>query len=208
MESQVLLNSFYYTWIVIPLLIFLARVVDVTIETVRNIFIIKGFKYIVALIGFIEVLVWLLALQQIMKNLNNPACFIAYAAGVSTGNFIGIWITEKLSLGLVEIKLITQKDPSDLMDELSQTRCRLSRLEAEGAQGSHTILFSVMPRRSMESALKRIKAFDPRAFYTVEDIQTTGHRWPAASKTESKHQAVLAPFRWEKAAPAFSEETV
>ncbi len=207
MESQVLLNSFYYTWIVIPLLIFLARVVDVTIETVRNIFIIKGFKYLVALIGFIEVLIWLLALQQIMKNLNNPACFVAYAAGVSTGNFIGIWITEKLSLGLVEIKLITQKEPSGLIDELKEARCRITTIEAEGSYGPNTILFSVIPRRSLENVLQRMKAFDPRAFYTVADIRTAGHRWPA-SKMEPEHPAVLAPFRWEKPVAVLSEETV
>lgn len=170
METQGLIHSFYYTWIVLPLLIFLARIIDVTMGTVRHIFTIKGFKYIVALIGFIEILIWLLAIQQIMKNLNNPACFIAYAAGVSAGNFIGIWITEKISLGLVEVKLITRENPTSLIEQLKQAGCGITRIDAQGGYGPVTVIFSVMPRRSMKIILPKILAFDSKAFYTIEDI--------------------------------------
>ena len=87
-----------YAWIIIPFLIFLARVADVSIGTIRLIFISKGLKYLAPVVGFFEILIWLMAIGQIMKNLSNPICYIAYAGGFATGNFVGICIAEKLSL--------------------------------------------------------------------------------------------------------------
>ncbi len=194
MEMQALMDSYYYTWIILPLLVFLARVIDVTIGTVRSIFIIKGFKYVVAAIGFIEILIWLLAMQQIMKNLDNAACFIAYAAGVSTGNFIGIWITEKISLGLVEVKLITRKNAAGLMEEFKQAGYGITRVAAEGGYGPATIVFSVIPRRSLEKVLTRILAFDPQAFYTIEDIRTARQRFYNPERKGPIDLKIFAPL--------------
>lgn len=89
MEGQLLLNSGFYAWLILPLLIFLARVADVSIGTIRLIFIARGLKYLAPVVGFFEVLIWLLAIGQIMKNLSNPACYIAYAGGFAMGNFGG-----------------------------------------------------------------------------------------------------------------------
>ena len=90
MENMILLNSGFYAWLILPLLIFLARVADVSIGTIRLIFISRGLKYLAPVVGFFEILIWLLAIGQIMKNLSNPACYIAYAGGFAMGNFVGM----------------------------------------------------------------------------------------------------------------------
>jgi uncharacterized protein YebE (UPF0316 family) len=92
MDNGILSNFGLYTWIVLPLLIFLARVVDVSMGTIRVIFVSRGLKYLAPVVGFFEVLIWLLAIGQIMKNLSSPLCYVAYAGGFAAGNYIGIVI--------------------------------------------------------------------------------------------------------------------
>jgi hypothetical protein len=85
-------DSQIFTWVVIPVLIILARIVDVTLDTIRIIYISRGMKYLAPLFGFFEILIWLLAISQIMRNLNNPVYYLAYAVGFATGNLVGIFV--------------------------------------------------------------------------------------------------------------------
>ena len=87
--TTVLGESHLYTWGVLPLLIFLARVCDVTLGTIRLVFVSKGFKHLAPLIGFLEILIWIVAIGQIMQNLANPMCYLGYAGGFAMGNYIG-----------------------------------------------------------------------------------------------------------------------
>src|ERR1043165_1455955 len=96
----------YFDWIILPLLIFISRLADVTLATLRHIFISKGLKHIVPVLGFFEVLIWLIAIRQVFNNLNNMACFISWAAGFSAGTYLGILIEEKLAIGVQMIRII------------------------------------------------------------------------------------------------------
>jgi hypothetical protein len=107
-----------FSWVILPGLIFLARITDVSVGTVRLILVARGFKYLAPIAGFFEVLIWILVIGQIMQNLTNPVCYIAYAGGFATGNFVGLWIAEKLSLGMVLIRVITPKPAGDLLEGL------------------------------------------------------------------------------------------
>jgi len=92
MLDFLLMSSKLFAWVVLPVLIFIARVADVSLGTVRVIFITRGLKYFAPIVGFLEILIWLLAIGQIMRNLSHPICYIAYAGGFATGNYVGIWI--------------------------------------------------------------------------------------------------------------------
>ena len=100
METTVFANTALYTWVLLPFLIFSARIFDVTLGTLRVIFITRGMKYLSASVGFIEILIWLLAIGQIFKNLNNVACYMAYAGGFASGIMSsaldGVRITENI----------------------------------------------------------------------------------------------------------------
>ena len=104
----------------LPLLIVVARIIDVTLGTMRVIFITRGYKLLASLVGFFEVLIWLIAIGQIMKNLTNPVCYLAYAGGFAAGNYIGIYVSEKLSLGTVAVRLLTSKDAQPLIESLKK----------------------------------------------------------------------------------------
>lgn len=160
----------FYAWVVIPFLIFLARIMDVSIGTVRLIFISRGFKYLAPLVGFFEVLIWLLAIGQIMQNLSNPMCYISYAGGFAAGNFIGMWIVEKLSLGTVLIRVITNKDSTELIESLRQADYGITNIDGQGKFGKVQVVFTIVARSEVDSVIELVKKFNPKAFYTIEEI--------------------------------------
>jgi uncharacterized protein YebE (UPF0316 family) len=165
-----MLNFDIYTWIILPFLIFIARVIDVSLGTVRVIFVSKGLKYLAPFVGFFEILIWLLAIGQIMKNLSNPLCYIAYAGGFATGNYVGINIAERLSLGVALLRVITQKDAAGLVQLLNSADYGVTIIEGQGAHGKVNIIFTIVPRKEITKVVELVKNFNPKAFYTVEEI--------------------------------------
>ncbi len=165
-----MLNFDIYAWFVLPFLIFLARVIDVSLGTVRVIFVSKGLKYLAPVVGFFEILIWLLAIGQIMKNLSNPICYIAYAGGFAMGNYVGIIIAERLSLGVALLRVITQKDAADLVKLLNSSRYGVTSVDGRGAHGKVNIIFTIVPRKEITKVVELVKRFNPKAFYTIEEI--------------------------------------
>ena len=113
--------------VVLPLLIFFFRICDVSLGTIRVIFIAKGLTYIAPVIGFFEVIIYLVAIGQVMNNLTNVALYIAYGAGFAAGTFIGMKVEEKLSIGTLVVRIITPEDPGDLVSYLRQRSFRSRR---------------------------------------------------------------------------------
>ena len=163
-------SSDVFIWFVIPVLIFLARVVDVSLGTIRVIFVSRGLKYLAPIIGFFEVLVWLLAIGQIMNNLKNPVCYIAYAGGFAMGNYVGMIIAEKLSLGVVLLRVITQNDATDLVKALSTQKFGVTSIDGQGVHSKVKIIFTIIPRKHVIKVIEIVKQFNPKSFYTIGDI--------------------------------------
>ena len=170
MDNVLLFVSGFYTWLLLPFLIFAARILDVSLGTVRVIFVSRGFKYLAPVVGFFEVLIWLLVIGQIMKNLSNPACYIAYAGGFAMGNFVGIHIAEKLSLGLVLIRVVTKKDALPLVEFLKTENYGVTSVDGHGARGQVKVVFTIVPRKEVDGVVALIKKFNPQAFYSIEEI--------------------------------------
>lgn len=170
MDSLLFASSGLYAWFILPFLIFMARIADVSIGTIRVIFISRGLKYLAPIVGFFEILIWLLAIGQIMKNLSNPACYIAYAGGFAMGNFVGIWIAEKLSLGVVLIRVVTKKDASELVECLKSADYGVTSVDGHGPAGQVQVVFTIVPRREVKGVIDLVKSFNPKAFYSIEEV--------------------------------------
>ncbi|MEJ5260025.1 MAG: DUF2179 domain-containing protein [Anaerohalosphaeraceae bacterium] len=191
------MNSFWFAWIVLPFLIFIARIADVTIGTIRLIFVARGMKILAPLAGFFEVLIWLIVIGQIMQHLANPLCYIAYAAGFAAGNFIGMMLVDRLSLGKVLIRIITQKDAGPLVDSLKQHQFGVTVLDGRGAQGKVQVIFTVVKRAHIEDVQRLIRQFNPQAFYSIEEVGDVEKGVFPAEKTRWKAEwlRMLMPFR-------------
>ncbi|MDD1695533.1 MAG: DUF2179 domain-containing protein [Methanoregula sp.] len=160
------------TYVIIPILIFIARICDVSLGTIRVIFISKGIRYLAPIIGFFEVIIWLLAIGQIMNNLTNFAAYIAYGAGFAAGTYIGMVIEEKISLGLVSVRIITKKDPGELMQYLRSHNYGVTSIDGEGATGKVKMVFTIIKRQDLPHVVGIIKQFHPNAFYSVDEVKS------------------------------------
>lgn len=165
------LHSEAFTFVLLPVLIFLARILDVSFGTIRIIFISRGRKFLAPLIGFFEILIWLVAIGKVMQNLTNVYCYIAYAGGFATGNFTGMWIEEKLAMGTLIIQIITKKDASTLIDNLKSSGYGVTVVPAEGSTGQVHIVYSLIKRSALKDVVAIIKRFNPKAFYSIEDVR-------------------------------------
>jgi uncharacterized protein YebE (UPF0316 family) len=166
-------NIDWFAWVLLPLLIFFARVVDVSIATIRILFLSKGIKGWTTLMAFFEILIWLLAMTQIMQNLSNPVCYIAYAGGFSMGTLIGMIIEEKLAFGKVLVQVISPLDVAPLIKRFEVDNIGVTKVRAEGVKGGVQILYSVVDRSALHSIKKCILSFDPKAFYLVHEIKSS-----------------------------------
>lgn len=172
MVNPEFMDSFWWSWVILPLLIFCARIMDQSIGTLRLIFVSKGFKYMAPFLGFFEVIIWLLAVAQIMKQLNNPLCYIAYGAGFAMGNYIGITLEEKLSLGNVIIRIIPKKDTNELTTFLRNLGFGVTEVDAMGVKGPVKIVFTIIKRKNIAEVVDAIDKYNPNAFLTIEEVKT------------------------------------
>ncbi|WP_026472926.1 DUF2179 domain-containing protein [Alkaliflexus imshenetskii] len=165
------LDTFWITWIFIPLMIFFARVSDVTIGTLRIVFVSKGFKFLAPILGFFEVFIWLLAMSKIFQNLDNWLYYVAYSAGFAVGNYIGLLIEERLALGFVNLRIITLASGDALIKRLSTEGFGVTTTEAMGTRGRVNVIYCVIKRSDYKHVAKIILEYNPKAFYTIEDIR-------------------------------------
>lgn len=166
-----LLQSETFVLVGTPLLIFLSRIVDVTFGTLRIIFIARGLSILAALVGFFEVLVWLLAITQVMQNLTNWVTYFAYALGFSAGNFVGIAIEKRLAIGNLIIRIITRREADDLVKFLWDSGYGVTSVNARGETGPVKLIFTIAKRKKLPEIVGIIKRFNPNAFYTIEDVR-------------------------------------
>jgi uncharacterized protein YebE (UPF0316 family) len=172
MLNVVFFDSPIFTWVVLPLLIFCARICDQSIGTLRLIFVAKGMKFLAPLLGFLEAGIWLLAIGQIMQHLDNAVCYIAYAAGFAMGNYIGMLLDEKISLGNVIIRVITGSDADELVAHLREHTFGITVLDANGSKGPVKVIFSIIKRKDAEQFIGIINEFNPHSFYTIEEVRS------------------------------------
>jgi uncharacterized protein YebE (UPF0316 family) len=165
------MNPEIVNFVILPLLIFTARIFDVTIGTMRIILVARGKKLIAPLLGFFEVLIWIIAISQIMENLSNWVSFVAYAAGFATGNYVGMLLEEKLAMGIVGVRIITARSGENLITYLKDKGYSLTYTEAHGREEEVHLIFITLKRSKLKELVELIHSFNPKAFYTIEDIR-------------------------------------
>jgi len=165
----------FYHLIVIPIFIIIGRILDVSIGTTKIILISKGYRTISTVLGFFESFIWILVVSQIMKKLDNYYYFAAYAMGFALGTYIGISIERYLSLGQVIIRIITRYPGEELAQFLFDNNFSVTKVVGEGKYGSVNILFLVVHRNQIDDVIKIIHEFNPKAFYTIEDVRSVSH---------------------------------
>ena len=171
MPGLFLPNSPLFSLVIIPLLIFFSRIIDVTFGTMRIIFVARGLRSLAALVGFFEVLVWIIAIGQVMQNLTSWVTYFAYAVGFSTGNFVGVSIEKRIAIGNLIVRVITRKEADELVNFLRRSGYGVTSVDGRGETGPVKLIFTIVKRKKLPEVIASIKRFNPNAFYSIEDVR-------------------------------------
>ncbi len=166
-----------------PLLIFALRIVDVSVAVVRVMVTIRGLRLWAALIGIVEMTIWLTAVGGALKYLNTSIWYmLAYAGGFGAGIYLGLWLEEKIAFGLSVVRAVCSNEPTAVglpgevvAQKLREQGFAVTEVPGRGRDGAVDILNIVVPRKLVPEAIHLIERYDPDAFITIEDIRTARH---------------------------------
>lgn len=167
-----------------PLFIFLLRLVDVSLATVRMLLVVRGNRALVPLIGFFEVMFWLIAAGTAIRHLQSPLHVVGYAGGFAAGNVLGLWIESRLALGLASLQVFTPARDARVAEALREEGLGATVFIGQGLTGPVQHIYSVVKRRALAQALAVVNREAPDAFVMVEQPSAIHRGWmfPARRK--------------------------
>jgi uncharacterized protein YebE (UPF0316 family) len=157
----------------LALAIFLARIVDVSMGTFRTIMVIRGYRVIATAIGFVEVLIWIIAISSVITNLDAWYLIVAYAGGYASGNYIGMLLESRVAIGSELVRAISWRSDGHLAEALRAAGWEAVAVPGHGpGREAVEIVLVVEPRRRISQLLAAIREIDPEAVYTTSDIRS------------------------------------
>ena len=162
-----------YTWILLPLLIFVARVIDVGLGTLRIIFTARGKRQLAPLLGFVEVFIWVAVISQMVRGVNHVVAYLAYAAGFAAGNYVGMWIENRLALGTLILRIILAHSGDELTKALHEANYGVTQVDGQGANGPVKLIYTIVRRKDLPGVLDIVHRITPKAFIAIEEVRST-----------------------------------
>ncbi|UCC49597.1 MAG: DUF2179 domain-containing protein [Gemmatimonadota bacterium] len=160
-----------------PVLIFLLRICDVSIATLRLLNAVRGRKLPAAALGFVEILIWIVVVGTVVRNLNSPLLVISYAAGFAAGTYVGMTIEEKLALGLAEVRVISRAGGVEIAEALRNMGFGATEILGQGREGRVEIVTTIVPRRALPEIYREIEHWDAQAFVSVDEPRSIQRGW-------------------------------
>ncbi len=166
-----LLNSLDQYPLLLPLAIMCSRVVDVSIGTVRMVMVIRGRRYLAAVLGFFEVTIWLLAITGILAHVDNLVSYLAYGLGFALGNIMGLMIEQKMAVGQQVVRFISSEEGENISRVLRARGFGVTEFSGSGREGPVLMGFVIAPRKKVHELMEIICGVDPRSVVTIEDVR-------------------------------------
>ena len=155
--------------------VFLLRLIEQALGTLRSLYVNKGKPKLGALLGFIESAIWVVAISQVIKDLNDPLLIIGYALGFAAGTISGSYIESSIAIGDVVVRIFLQKgkNSDSLTKELRSNGFGVTVLNGEGMEGEVSIAWCVTPRKQVKKVLSIVSEISPNAYVTTEATSPT-----------------------------------
>jgi uncharacterized protein YebE (UPF0316 family) len=151
------------------ILIFLIRIVDVSCDTMRVIFAIRGKRGVAALLGFIQAFVWIFAVGAAIKHLDSIWHILGYAGGYATGTYVGVTIERAIAYGVATVRVVSKHAGVEIAEALREHGYGVTEFHGFGRDGAVEIMNSVVHRSHLDDVLAVVEKWDPDAFVTVEE---------------------------------------
>ena len=157
--------------VLLPFIIFLLRVTNMSLDTLRVLFVIRGRKLNAWILGFIQTALWVVTITSVLSNLDNLWNLIGYAGGFATGNVLGMAIEERLAIGYSHIQIISSRRGTAIAEAIRAAGYAATELPGRGKDGTVAVISCSVRRRDIDNVQDKVYEIDPDAFLTVEDIR-------------------------------------
>ena len=151
--------------------IFALRVSDMTLDTLRMLYVVRGRKGISWVLGFFQSAIFVIAITSVLSNLDNPLNIIGYAGGFATGNVLGMWIEERLAVGHVKMSIVSSARGAILSETLREAGFAVTEIPARGKDGMVSMLSVSVRRRDVSKVEAYVREKDAEAFVIAEDVR-------------------------------------
>lgn len=155
----------------LALVIFFLRVTDMTLDTLRVLFVIRQKRFAAWLLGFLQSTIWVIAITSVLSNLDNLWNIIAYASGFATGNVVGMVVEEALAIGHVHLRVISSGRGNAIVEAVRIAGYAATEVAGRGKDGTVAVISCSIKRKHISKLQKEINQIDPKAFITVEEIR-------------------------------------
>jgi uncharacterized protein YebE (UPF0316 family) len=153
------------------LIIFALRVSDMSLDTLRMLFVMRGKKSVAWGLGFFQSMIFVVAITSVLANMNNPLNVIGYAAGFATGNVVGMAIEERLAIGHILLSIVSSRRGTAVADKLRAEGYAVTEIPARGKDGMVTLLNCNVLRRNVDKVRQMVNSVDGEAFITADDVR-------------------------------------
>ncbi|MEX2570350.1 MAG: DUF2179 domain-containing protein [Gemmatimonadota bacterium] len=160
-----------------PLVIFFLRIIDVSLATLRMLLAVRGVKSVAPIIGFFEVLVWILAVGTVIQHLDSPLHLIGYAGGFAIGTYVGLLVEERMAFGMATIRVVSRYGGVELAEALRERGFGVTEFAGQGKEGKVEVVDAVLRRRDLPAVMREVDFWDPEAFVTVQEPRTIRRGW-------------------------------
>ena len=160
-----------------PLIIFFLRICDVSLATVRMLLIMRNARVWAPLIGFFEVLIWLLAAGTAIQHLDSPWHVLGYAGGFAAGNLVGLMLEQRLAFGYASVQVFAPHHGADLAEALRAFGHGVTQLQGRGREGPVEVILSVVKRKDLQAVNALVNDLAPDSFVSVDEPSTIQHGW-------------------------------
>lgn len=168
MDIDLLLSS--QAWLNVGL-IFLLRISDMSLDTLRVLVVMRGRKSAAWILGFFQSMIFVLAISSVLRNLDNPLNILGYAAGFATGNVVGMVLEEKLAIGHVQLSVVSSTLGPAIAERLREEGYAVTEIPARGKDGAVSLISCSVLRKNVERVRHIVNQVDANAFITAEDVR-------------------------------------
>ena len=166
MEFLLSLNPYVYA-----LVIFLLRICDMSMDTIRVLFVVRGKKLYVFVLGFMQAVIFVVAISSVLTKMSNLLNVLAYALGFATGNVVGMLIENRLAIGHTMVTIISSRLGANIAERLRASGYAVTEISGRGKDGTVFELHVSINRRDVDAVETVVLESDPQAFVTAEDIR-------------------------------------
>jgi uncharacterized protein YebE (UPF0316 family) len=161
----------FWTTLGNALFIFILRITDVSMGTLRVIMVMRGMRRWAALLGFVEVTIWVIAISQVIGHLDTVWNVVGYSGGFATGTLVGMWLESKLALGYLDIHIVSMTKGQEIAQKIRQAGYGATQVRAEGQSGPVHLIDVVAPRKQVPDILQLVNKIDAQSFVTVDEAR-------------------------------------